>query len=489
MYSYEELVDYQVKADNGLLLLFISTGIVAILYYLFCKKRQMPKLAYLSLSLYWILPIALLLRLPLMFQSLWYDEAFTSAIASLSAFKALIVVMADVHPPLAYLPFWFVAQFAGSFNWLLRLPSLIAGIASIWALYRLGKQWGKNTGRMAALLGALMPAMMWYSTEARAYAFLLLAVLVVFIALEEKRPLILAWSLGLLPLLHVYGYLYAGLFGAYALWQDKSSIKNLIAAAIPALLWLPFMMAQSNDVSDGFWLGAPTLGFALKPLIEMQIGTAFPPFVAWIAIPSIIFVSVLALIYNFEKRMMAYWLIFAGVPLIAFILSWLWHPIYLPRALLPSVAILIIFFARWIVAERSVAAAFLYLAFALVLPYKLVHPSAARFDLASFVADCEQRPIFALSIESAIIADALSTNEISLYSDWNNLNQSLSPEAVNALGYRIQNSPQTGACIYWQQTPMTTTSQLNQKEFITFALQMTCTVQQGNEFYIVETCK
>jgi hypothetical protein len=487
MISYEDFVLQMTSANEGFLVLFLAGLMIYLLFYwvvpfnLLIRRLNFPEL-----KLQWILLLALLLRLPLLRQSFWYDESFTSAISRLPLVQALTVIISDVHPPLSYLPFWIVGQVFGTVPILLRLPSLLAGLAVVWALWRLGKQWGEDCGKLAALLGALMPALLWYSTEARAYIFLVLAVLIALIGLEEKRPLIVGASLGLLPLLHVYGYLYAGFLGLYALWQ-KVPLKILIAAAIPALLWLPVMMFQASDVADGFWLIAPNLGAALLPLVNMQIGSGYPPEAALVAIPLIVAVSVFALRANVERSMLLYWLVAAAVPLTAFVISVLWHPIYLPRAILPAMTILIIFYARWIVSHRPVAAALLWLALAIVLPFKLLDPT--KDNLSSFVAACGVEPIYAISIESAIIADAYSNQPIILSSDWNNLNQSLKHYGVEALGYEISNLPGSHTCLYWQDTPMTSESQRVQRDFVVAALSLTCERLLDKPYYVVEVCR
>jgi hypothetical protein len=485
MPSYEEFVQLKEAVDNGFLVL-VGIGLVLAFAAKFLKRRLflIP-----DIGIGWIIPIALLLRLPGMVQSFWYDEAFTAAISSLSFDRAIMVIFADVHPPLAYLPFWVIGQLFGTVPVLMRLPSFLAGLGIILALWRIGSHWGKSTGQVAALIGAVMPALIWYSAEARAYSFLVLAVLIVLIAIQEKRPLILAIALGLLPLVHIYGYLYAGFLGIYILWQKIAPLKLLMLAAIPGLLWLPIAAIQSSDVANGFWLPSPTIGTAIKPLVDMLIRFAYPAEAALVVIPLIVAVSLLALAHSANKAMMPYWIVFAGVPLVALLISWLWHPIYLSRALLPATTILIIFFAKWITEARPLAAALLYTCLAIVLPFQFFHADAQKIDLGSFVAQCGDSPIYAISIESAIIADAYSTQPVYVFSDWNNLNQALPGNAIMALNYHIQNAPARGSCVYWQDTPMTSERQRVQRNFAVASLGLACSRVLDKEFYVIEVCQ
>ena len=54
----------------------------------------------------------------------------------------------------------------------MRLPSIIAGTLAIPALYLLGRElYDRRTGLVAAAFGAASPLLIWYSQEARMYAF------------------------------------------------------------------------------------------------------------------------------------------------------------------------------------------------------------------------------------------------------------------------------------------------------------------------------
>jgi hypothetical protein len=248
------------------------------------------------------------------------------------------------------------------------------------------------------------------------------------------------------------------------------------------------MLIQSRDVSDGFWTLAPSIGSGLMPLAEMQIGFGYPQIVAIIVIPAILIVSFLAMRHNFKREMIPYWIVFLGIPLMAFAISWLWHPIYIYRGLLPAISLIILFYARWIVTARPIGAALLYIALAIVLPYKL-HPDAARIDLHSFVAACDSQPIYTIDVASAIIADIYSDARIVMYPDYNNWNQELNRAAVYALGYELSYRPPRRICFYFQDTPMTTEVQREQAAFVVHDLDLSCQRVLDKQFYVVEVCQ
>jgi 4-amino-4-deoxy-L-arabinose transferase-like glycosyltransferase len=121
----------------------------------------------------------------LAFQSLWLDEAFTLA-ESGQPWSELIRDLFDPHQayPLYILGMRLWYSLFGTSEVALRLPSAIAGVCAVPALYLLGRRlFNWQTGMLAALLLALSPLAIWYSQEAKAYAFLLLLSVVTWLLL------------------------------------------------------------------------------------------------------------------------------------------------------------------------------------------------------------------------------------------------------------------------------------------------------------------
>jgi 4-amino-4-deoxy-L-arabinose transferase-like glycosyltransferase len=84
-------------------------------------------------------------------------------------------VLEDVHGPLYCLLLHLWTRIAGDSEWALRLPSVLAGAATVPALAWLARRWlGRETAVWAAWLAALSPFLVWYSQEARNYALLML---------------------------------------------------------------------------------------------------------------------------------------------------------------------------------------------------------------------------------------------------------------------------------------------------------------------------
>src|SRR6185436_15614334 len=68
------------------------------------------------------------------------------------------------------------ASLGGTSEWVLRLPSALAGIAMVPVMAWLAARFvGRDAAVPAAWLAAGSPFLVWYSQEARNYAFLILA--------------------------------------------------------------------------------------------------------------------------------------------------------------------------------------------------------------------------------------------------------------------------------------------------------------------------
>jgi uncharacterized membrane protein len=109
-------------------------------------------------------------------RSLWLDEIITIypvRFATLDELSAHLQPWWDNMPLPSVLP-WLLRGLGGS-EWAVRLPFAVAGTLAVGGLYGLGRDLGgPRIGLSAALLGALAPFLIWYSQEARPYAFLLL---------------------------------------------------------------------------------------------------------------------------------------------------------------------------------------------------------------------------------------------------------------------------------------------------------------------------
>ncbi|RJQ45698.1 MAG: hypothetical protein C4534_04145 [Gaiellales bacterium] len=128
--------------------------------------------------------------------SLWYDELYTVWASRLSLGELMAEVPPSGHPPLYYLlgHFWFTPG-AGELR--LRSISLVAGLATVWLVYRLGRElYSRRTGLWAAALAALSPPLVRYASEGTDMALMIAAATasLYFLVLGVRRGRALWWG-------------------------------------------------------------------------------------------------------------------------------------------------------------------------------------------------------------------------------------------------------------------------------------------------------
>jgi hypothetical protein len=128
-------------------------------------------------------------------RGLWLDEA-TEVSQARMPYGAMLhqLETTDVHPPLHHTVLWLAIRMFGDGELAVRLPSLIAGALLIPVLFRVGSElYDRRAGVAAAALAAVAPFPVWYSEEARMYAFFMLfaavAVWMQVRAVRRGRPL------------------------------------------------------------------------------------------------------------------------------------------------------------------------------------------------------------------------------------------------------------------------------------------------------------
>jgi hypothetical protein len=277
--------------------------------------------------------VALWLRLhTLTLQSLWFDEVLT-AIGAQDLAWVLYTPQIFGHPPLQYLVAWMVGGAAD--EWWLRLPSLVAGVATIVAVAALGRAFfGRASGLAAALVLTVSPFHVEISQLARPYAlFLLLTVLSLAAlrdALDRGRARDWLWFSALLALSLYTHYLAvqvfaleaatAAIFLARRRWRGgMPAVVSFAGASALLLPWAPVLgrlgaaqlgqgdlpapllhelvtrvfVPQFLGPGLGSVVGLALLGAALVALrrrldlaVIALLWLAAPPFVLWLAQPA-----------------------------------------------------------------------------------------------------------------------------------------------------------------------------------------------------------
>lgn len=122
--------------------------------------------------------------------SLFIDEGL-SWNASRGAFAVVWdgVTTTEISPPLHYYGLWAWIGAFGDAEWVMRLPSAVAGVLLTFVVYRLGSLvFDERAGLLAAGITALSPLALTYAQQTRAYVFaMLLAAVAVLAAVEAER--------------------------------------------------------------------------------------------------------------------------------------------------------------------------------------------------------------------------------------------------------------------------------------------------------------
>lgn len=431
----------QARAESGYGWLVLSISCV-LSTLIFVRHRVRWRLATpplnlptLNLPLSFFLVIGALARLPALFERPWYDETFTRLMASLSLEKLPTAILGDVHPPLYYGLSWVIYQLGGTSFLALRLPALLFGVLCIALVYRLTQSLGfKREAIWAAALVAFLPNAMYYSTEARQYALLAALVLGAWICILEGRKRLFILCAGLMLWTHNLGIVYLFIASLLFLlkWRD---IRPVIAAGALNAVWLPFVVYQARDVSDGFWVQPISPPALLMPLVQTTYSTVPTDYL----IPLYMAVITLSLYAFWDARRSIRQLhpliaLVLGAPLLLGVISWLFFPVWLPRALLPVGMGLAVFWAKATVQHRWLQP----------LVALLIGVGAIAFmtyertqDYASMLSRCHRADsVLYIDVPSAFLGSAyLSDMPSVLWQGANDFNQTLSQDAKDAFGF------------------------------------------------------
>lgn len=253
----------------------------------FCRNHET------ALWLLLIVCIASALRfIGLTFQSYWFDELFSAWYSNPanSFARVMELTLADVHPPLHQLAMWWSYKALGYSEFAGRLPSALAGVATIPVIYLLGRDLFDNrTGLYAAALATPNYYLLYFAQEARSYALLcFLTCLSCLLFIRSLRSG--AWSNVLLYVVATVALLYTHYFAFvvlaiqgsmflvyWLLWVDRE--RQLLVRAVTAgtlvllsLIPLASVVIQHAGIKD-FWIVQPPLLIAASYFVGYFGGT------------------------------------------------------------------------------------------------------------------------------------------------------------------------------------------------------------------------
>jgi uncharacterized membrane protein len=238
--------------------------------------------------------IGLVARLVLLgYQPLWRDEAFTALAVQRPLGSMLDVVRNDSAPPLFYLIERLFAVVSTSPAMLRLFPALV-GAAAIPLLAALGRRVaGDAAGVWAAMIGAVAPALLVSSLDARMYVLATTLVLASTLCLLRalERPSLLRWGVYVaMSILAVYT-VYFALFAVFAqvvtvavLHRRRIGTVVLVGALGLATLvslapWIIAARAQLSHSTGAFWVPPLSVSSVFGGLEQFFTG---PPVNTWV---------------------------------------------------------------------------------------------------------------------------------------------------------------------------------------------------------------
>jgi mannosyltransferase len=247
--------------------------------------------------------LALALRTTSLSRSLFNDEAYSLALSQRSIGEMVKLFGWEANGTLYSIVLWPLTRLFGDSVELVRLPSVIAGTASVPAIWWCARQFGsRRVAWVAAVLLALNPMAVWYSQEARAYAFVVLAACVAFGALARaaatdgdtsagRRG---AW-IGYVAAMAAMAYcdlLAAPLaLPAQALIARRAGprawrawLRSLLALAICCVPLLVFASISRSRRNALYWLPKTDRGLVELALQEFSAGYADVKAVGWLTL-------------------------------------------------------------------------------------------------------------------------------------------------------------------------------------------------------------
>jgi len=213
-----------------------------------------------------ILLIGFLMRLVVINQSFWLDEAIGVIAAKTLTFKEIAInfVKADNHPPLYYLFLKLWGDNLGYSEVSVRLLSIFFSMLTLTVVYKICQFFNKskNQSLLTILFLATSPFYIYYSQEARMYSLATLGAslcLWSFLLILKKENInkFLPWfffsfSVVFLIFSDYVPVFLLPIFLLYALYSRKDTAwwKRFLVSFIPLLImglfWIPVVLAQSE---------------------------------------------------------------------------------------------------------------------------------------------------------------------------------------------------------------------------------------------------
>lgn len=175
------------------------------------------------------------------YHSIWYDEAVSLRWASTDlsyTWRVTFQLVEEKHPPVYYSLLHLWRAMLGWFGLAdndaaLRVLGALLGVLTVWGVLRLATAvGGRFTGRMAGLLVALSPVLVWYSQELRMFQPAVTGIVWFAAAIQaawHSTTRTRRWLWWLLALIAIEAALYSYLFSAFVLPASGLTLLALLS--------------------------------------------------------------------------------------------------------------------------------------------------------------------------------------------------------------------------------------------------------------------
>lgn len=319
--------------------------------------------------LFFLIALALVLRLPLLTGSFWLDEA-AQALEVTRPWHQQLQIVDDFQPPLMHL-LLHMAQYVSHAEWWLRLwGALIPGVLTVALTFKLGKKVATPLiGIVAALLVATSSLHVFFSQELRPYALpAFFAILTWYYLLTQKElssksqiGFVLGTAAGLYSsYLYPFVLVGQGLFQLATSAEQRKQFVLLVSAAL--LLFAPWVPSFLDQLQAGQQLRSDlpgwevvvstpqlkvlplTLGKFFYGIVNIDLNLLFIlPILALVVVIIFNLHKPLVSITNPEQRFLFGLLCWSfGSILVAWIISF-WIPVVQPKRVLYALPAMYLF--------------------------------------------------------------------------------------------------------------------------------------------------
>jgi len=332
-------------------------------------------------------------------REIFYDDAFSYFLAQQTPGNIVAGTAADTMPPLYYflLHYW---MRLGENIFVLRSLGVVLSLGMIAVVFDLGRRLaGVAAGLWAALIVAVSPFQMYHAQELRMYTLLGLAQISYvwfFVRLREQGPgkaqaglwagLVLTGTVAMYSHnLAIFGLILPDVY--LLLKRDwRMLLKLVLAQLIIALLaspWLVMIPGQIDKIQTAFWTPRPGAVEVLQGLLQFHI---FLPMEGAVMLFATLFSLQAMVLIGFEavnaRKLPGVGflsLIWIGLPIILFTVSYVMRPIFVPRGFILSMLAYAVL-GGWMISRRWVKSIGPYLAAACILASVISLPAFYKFS-------------------------------------------------------------------------------------------------------------